>query len=235
MTNLLKVELYKLKKFKLGYIAVIFMFVVGAMYGYKLSNKFFTNTKNTAAAFSNTVCDTSFVFIIAIITALFIGKGFSNRTICNEIKLGYNRFHILLSKMTAACILAALLHSTYIISTVLGFSTFRGFDASVLSQENALWLLTVLIQLTAIINGVVLISFTTKKMSESIALSAICAAICCNILRNYTRSKIFTLSCFCFALDNNTKNLVLSGINALITMLVFLMTAAFTFRKAEIK
>lgn len=235
MINLLKVELYKLKKFQLGYIALIFMFIVGYMYGYKLGNRFFTNTKNTAAAFSNTVCDTSFVFIMAIVAALFIGKGFSNRTICNEIKLGYSRFNVLLSKMIAACILATLLHSTYIISTVLAFSIVRGFDASVLSQENAVWLLTVLIQLTAIISGVVLISFTTKKMSESIALSAICAAICCNILRNFTRSKIFTLSCFCFVLDNNAKNLVFSGISALVTMVVFLTLSAFTFMKAEIK
>ena len=137
--------------------------------------------------------------------------------------------------MTAACILAALLHSTYIISTVLAFSIVRGFDSSVLSQENALWLLTVLIQLTAIISGVILISFTTKKISESIALSAICAAICCNILRNYTRSKFFTLSCFYFVQKNNSENLVFSGISALVTMVIFLTIAAFTFRKAEIK
>lgn len=235
MTNLLKVELYKLKKFKLGYIAVIFMFVVGAMYGYKIGTEFFETNDNTAVVFSNTVCDTSLVFIIAIVAAIFIGKGFSNRTICNEIKLGYSRFHVLLSKLTAACILAMLLHSTYIISTILAFSIVRGFDASVLSQENALWLLTVLIQLTAIISGVILISFTTKKMSESIALSTICAAICCNILRNYTDAKLFTMSPFCFALDNNTENLSLSGVNALVTMLVFLTIAVFTFRKAEIK
>ncbi|MDE6747892.1 MAG: ABC transporter permease [Lachnospiraceae bacterium] len=235
MINLLKIEFYKLKKFKLGYIAVIFMFVVGYMYGYKIGTEFFETNDNTAVVFSNTVCDTSLVFIIAIVTALFIGKGFSNRTICNEIKLGYSRFHVLFSKMTSACILAALLHFTYIISTVLAFSIVRGFDASVLSPENALWLLTVLIQMTAIISGVILISFTTKKLSESIALSAICAAVCCNILRNYTDAKIFTMSPFCFVLDNNVENLVFSGISALVTMVVFLTIAIFTFRKAEIK
>lgn len=235
MINLLKVELYKLKKFKLGYITVIFMLIVGYMYGHKIGTKFFDNNDNTAAVFSNTVCDTSFVFIIALVAALFIGKGFSNRTICNEIKLGYSRFHVLLSKMTAACILAVLLHSIYIISTILAFSIVRGFDTSVLSPENALWLLTVLIQMAAIISGVVLITFTTKKLSESIALSAICAAICCNILRNYTDAKIFTMSPFCFVLDNNAENLVFSGISALVTMVVFLTIATFTFSKAEVK
>lgn len=235
MINLLKVELYKLKKFKLGYVAVIFMFVVGAMYGYKIATKYFDTNENTSAVFSNTICDTSFVFIIALVAALFIGKGFSNRTVCNEIKLGYSRFHVLLSKMTAACILAALLHTIYIISTILTFSIVRGFDASVLSKENALWLLTVLIQLTAIISGVILITFATKKMSESIALSTICAAICCNILRNYIDAKLFTMSPFCFALDNNAENLALSGVNALVAMVVFLTIAIFTFRKAEIK
>lgn len=99
MFNLLKVELYKLKKFQLGYIAILFMAVVGYLYGdNRIGNKVFEMTDNTAIAFSHVVSDNSFVFIIAIVTALFMGKDFSSRTICNEIKLGHSRFHILLSR-----------------------------------------------------------------------------------------------------------------------------------------
>lgn len=236
MFSLLKIEFYKLKRFPFGYIAVIFMFVVGYVYGdNRIGTKIFDIMDNTNVVFSDTVHDTSFVFFISIVLALFMGKDFSNRTICNEIKLGYGRFHILLSRMIVVCAFAALLHVIYIMSAVLGFSMWKEFDASMFCVENVLWLLTVLIQLAGVINGVILISFITRKMSEAIALSAMYAFVCCNILRNYMRSKMFTLSCFYFVQKNNPENLIFSGISALVTMVVFLTIAAFTFRKAEVK
>lgn len=236
MFNLLKVEFYKLKKFQFGYIAVLFMFVIGYLYGdNRFGNKVFDITDNTSVAFSYAVSDTSFVFLISIVIAFFIGKDFSNRTICNEIKLGYSRFHILISRMIVVCTFAVLLHAIYVISTVFGFSVVRGFDTSVLCKENALWLLTVFIQLMAIISGAVLVSFIAKKVSEAIALSAMYAVICCNILRNFISAKIYTLSCFYFVQNNSTENLVFATISAFVTMMIFLTIAAFTFKKAEIK
>lgn len=236
MINLLRVERYKLKKFKLGYIAAIFMFLVGYVYGdNRMGNKVFDLTDNTAVAFSSIVSDTSFVFFISIVMALFMGKDFSNRTICNEIKLGYSRFHILLSRMVVVCAFAALLHVIYVISTVLGFSVVRGFDTSVLRAENALWLLIVLLQLVAVISGVVLITFMAKKGSVGIVLTAMYAFICCNILRNFISARLFTTSCFCFVRDNSAENLVLAAISACITMTIFLTIAVVTFNKAEIK
>ena len=143
MINLLKVEFYKLKKLQFGYIAVIFMFVVGYVYGdNRLGNKMFDINDNTNVVFSGIVSDTSFVFFISIIMALFMGKDFSNHTICNEIKLGYNRFQILLSRTITVCVFAVLLHVIYVVSAVLGFSIVRGFDTSVLRVGNVLWLLT---------------------------------------------------------------------------------------------
>lgn len=236
MFNLLKVEGYKLKKFQLGYIALLFVAVVGYLYGdNRIGNKVFEMTDNTAIAFSHVVSDNSFVFIIAIVTALFMGKDFSNRTICNEIKLGHSRFHILLSRTVVVCVFAVLLHVVYIISTIVGFSVVRGFDTSLFSGENALWLLTVLLQLVAIISGVVLISFSVKKVSEAIVLSALCSVICCNILRNFIRAKIYTLSCFCFVQNSSSENLVPALVSAFITMIVFLAIAAIAFNKAEVK
>ncbi len=235
MINLLKVEFYKLKKFQFGYIAVIFMFVVGYVYGdNRLGNKMFDINDNTNVVFSGIVSDTSFVFFISIIMALFMGKDFSNHTICNEIKLGYNRFQILLSRTITVCVFAVLLHVIYVVSAVLGFSIVRGFDTSVLRVGNVLWLLTVFIQLAAVISGVVLLSFTAKKVSEAIALSVMYAFIGCNILRNFVSAKVFTLSCFCFVQNNNKENLTIAAVSAGITMTVFLTIAAFTFHKAEI-
>lgn len=236
MFNLLKVEFYKLKKFQIGYIAMLFMVVIGYLYGdNRIGNKVFEMTDNTAIAFSHVVSDNSFVFLISIVTALFMGKDFSNRTICNEIKLGHSRFHILFSRTVIVCIFAVLLHVIYIISTIFGFSVVRGFDTSLFCTDNALWLLTILIQLVAITSGVVLISFMAKKVSEAIALSALYSVICCNILRNFISAKIYTLSCFYFVQNNSSENLVSATISALVTMIVFWAIATITFNKAELK
>ena len=236
MYNLLKVELYKLKKFQFGYIAVFFMFVVGYIYGdNRLGNKVFSVSDTTDVVFSSIVSDTSFVFFISIVLALFMGKDFSNRTICNEIKLGYSRVHILLSRMAVVCAFAALLHVIYVISAVLGFSILRGFDASVLCVENVLWLLTVLIQLVAVASGVVLISFIAKKVSEAITLSAMYAFILCNVLRNFISAGIFTRSCFYFVQNRSLENLAFAAITALAIMMLFLTVGVVTFEKAEIK
>lgn len=233
MLNLLKVELYKLKKFQFGYIAVLFMFVVGDLYAE--GTKILGIVDNTNDIFSGIVCDTSFVFFISIVMAWFMGKDFSDRTICNEIKLGYSRFHILLSRTTVVCAFAALLHVIYVISAVFRFSMRKEFDASVFCVENVLWLLTVLIQLAAIISGVVLISFITRKRSEAIALSTMYAFVCCNILRNFISSKIFTMSCFFFVQDNDIENLLFVAISAFVTMIIFSGIATFAFNKADVK
>lgn len=236
MFNLLKVELYKLKKFLFGYIAVLFMLVIGLSYGgYHIGYQLSYLEENTATIFFDVVSDTSFVFVISLVAALFIGKDFSNHTICNEIKLGYNRFHILLSRMIVACAFAVLLHTIYVISTVLGFSVVRGFDTSVLCVENALWLFTVLIQLVAVISGVVMISFLAKKVSEAISVSVMYAFICCNILRSFISPKIFTMSCFCFVQDNDIENLLFAAISAFVTMIIFSVIATFAFNKADVK
>lgn len=237
MYNLLKVELYKLKKFIFGYVAVFLIFVAGYIFGdNRIGNRVFEMTDNTDLVFSYVISDTSFVFFISIIMAVFIGKDFSNRTICHEIKLGYSRFQILLSRMVVVCAFATLLHVIYVLSAVFGFSVVRGFDISVLSIRNALWFLIVLIQLVAVISGVVLLSFWAKRLSEAIVLSTIYSFVCCNVLRNYLMSsKIFTLSCFCFVQSRTTENLVYATISALVTMFIFLTIAIFSFNKAEVK
>lgn len=232
MFNLLKVEFYKLKKFQIGYIAILFMAVVGYLYGdNRIGNKVFEMTDNTTIAFSNVVSDNSLVFIIAIVTALFMGKDFSNRTICNEIKLGHSRFHILFSRAIIVCIFAVSLHVIYIISVIIGFSVVRGFDTSLFCADNALWLLTVLIQLVATINGVVLISFMAKKVSEATVFSALYSVICCNILRNF----ISPTACFYFVQDNTPEKIGSAIVSACITIIIFLTIAVTNFNKAEIK
>lgn len=236
MFNLLKVEYFKLKRFKLGYISIFSIFVIGYIYGDgRVVKRAFDMTCSASTVFSSVVSDTSFVFLTSVIASVFIGMDFYNRTIFNEIKLGYSRFHILLSRMIMVCILAALFHVTFIVSTILGFFAERGIDVSLFRMENALWLFTVLVQLSAVTGGVVLISFMAKKAVEAVALSVLYSFICCNVLRNFMRTEIYTRSCFCFVRDSSSENLLSAALSALVTMIVFLAIAAITFNKAEVK
>lgn len=232
MFNLLKVEFYKLKKFPFGYIVLLFFLVIGIIGGgYKLPDNF----ENTTAIFAVNVCDTSLVFIISLATTFFMGKDFSSRTIDNEIKLSYSRFKILLSKMIAVCTFAAFIHTVWVAANVLSFAAVRGFDSSVLCAENAFWLITVLIQLSAVISGVMLITFITRTVAGAIAISSMYVLICCNILRNYTNAKIFTMSPFCFAQDNNVENLFFTAIVAFVVLIIFSATTTVIFNRSDVK
>lgn len=232
MFNLLKVEFYKLKKFPFGYIVLLFFLVIGIIGGgYKLSDNF----EITAAIFAVNVCDTSLVFAISLAAAFFMGKDFSSRTIDNEIKLSYSRFKILLSKQIAVCTFAAFIHTVWVAANVLSFAAVRGFDSSVLCAENAFWLITVLIQLSAVISGIMLITFITRTVAGAIAISSMYVLICCNILRNYTDAKIFTMSPFCFAQDNNTENLFFTAIVAFVTLIIFSAAATVIFNRSDVK
>lgn len=236
MFNLLRTEFFKLKKFYIGYIAVLLVIAAGLAYGHKVFGySAFSSTDNTSVVFSYVISDTSFVFFISIIAALFMGKDFSNRTICNEIKLGYSRFQILLSRIIAVYAFAALFHAVYVIATVVGFSVVRGFDTSVFCPENLLWLLTVLIQLMAVLSGVVLITFLAKKVTGAIALSTVYAFTCCNILRNFMENRVFTSSCFYFVQDSSPEKLVFAAASAFVTMIIFVAVTALAFNRAEIK
>lgn len=232
MFNLLKVEFYKLKRFSFGYIVLLFFLVIGIIGGgYKLPDYF----ENTSAIFAANICDTSLVLIISLAVAFFMGKDFSGRTIDNEMKLSYSRFKILLSKLIAVCIFAAFIHTVWVAANVLSFAVVRGFDSSVLCIENALWLITVWIQLSAVISGVVLITFITRTVAGAIAISSMYVLLCCNILRNYTGAKLFTMSPFCFAQDNSTENLFYTAIVALVTLIIFSATATVIFNKSDVK
>lgn len=232
MFSLLKVEFYKLKKFPFGYIVLLLFLGIGIVGG---GYKFPYNFENTADIFAANVCDTSLVFTISLAAAFFMGKDFSNRTIDNEVKLSYSRFEILLSKTIAVCTFAAFIHTVWVAVYVLSFAAVRGFDSSVLCAESAFWLITVLLQLSAVISGVVLVTFITRTVAGAIAISSMYVLICCNILRNYTDAKIFTMSPFCFVQNSDSKNLAFAAVNALVTMALFLTIAVFAFNKAEIK
>ena len=190
MHNQLMIEKYKAKRFIIMYLAAAVLAAAGFFLGFlKLPENL-----DTAKVFSFSICDTSFMFIVSLVAAWFAGNDFLNRTIHNEIKVGYSRFSVFIARTITTAIMAVLLHLTYVFSTVLGFAVKYRFDSSIFSITDFVWLLVVLLQVCANICIVMFIVFALKKVISGIAVTVVFSFVSCNILRNFIIESVIRLT-----------------------------------------
>jgi len=231
MYNQLMIEKYKAKRFIIMYLAVAVLAAAGFFLGLlKLPENL-----DTATVFSFSICDTSFMFLISLVAAWFAGNDFQNRTIQNEIKVGYSRFSVFMARTITTVFMALLLHLTYVFATVLGFSVKYRFDNSIFSLTNFIWLLVVMLQICANICIVMFIVFALKKVTSGIAVTVVFSFVSCNILRNFISGSVFRLTCFSLAQTSDNRTLALSAVSAAAVIVISLTATHFVFRKAEIK
>lgn len=232
MCNQLKVEFFKLRHCAIFFLAAACMAGLGFSYGYiKLTSVGFSVYR----AFQETNCDTSFMFLPALVSAWFVGADFSSRTIHHEITLGYSRWSILAVRELPVYLAAAALHYIYVVSTMLGVGSRRGFSGGSFSLQDFFWCGTVLLQLIALQSIIVFISVICAKAPAAIAGSVCFAFITCNILRNFFDGKIFTSSCFCLARNNDYDTLLPAGVAAVLTCAAMVLLTYGAFRRKEIK
>ena len=231
MHNQLMIETYKAKRFVIMYLAAAVLWAAGFFLGLlKLPENM-----DTAKVFSLAVCDTSFMFIASLVAAWFVGNDFLNRTIHNEIKVGYSRFSVFIARTITTVIMAVLLHLTYIFATVFGFAVKYRFDSSIFSMTDFVWLLVILLQICANICIIMFIVFALKKATSGIAVTVVFSFVTCNILRNFISDSIFRLTCFSLAQTSDSRTLALSAVFAAAVIVMSLTATHFVFRKAEIK
>lgn len=231
MLNQLRVERFKACRFWLMYITGAVLAAAGFLCGFII----FPEEAMTDGVYSSVVCDTSFVFIITLVSAWFVANDFFHRTIHNEIKVGYSRWSIIFSRTVTTFIMSILLHLTYIIASVAGFCAKWGFDSSILTGRNLVWLAVVLLQICANESFIMLIVFALKNITATISGAIIFSIISCNVLRNFIFDGIFRLTCFSLAQDSKTETLLLSALLALITIIDVTSITHLIFRKSEIK
>lgn len=231
MHNQLMIEKYKAKRFIIMYLAAAVL--AGA--GFSLGFLKLPENLDTAAVFSFTICDTSFMFIVSLVAAWFAGNDFLNRTIHNEIKVGYSHFSVFMARTITTVIMAGLLHLIYVFATVLGFAVKYRFDSSIFSITDLIWLLVVMLQICANICIIMFIVFALKKVTSGIAVTVVFSFVSCNILRNFISESFFRLTCFSFAQTNDNETLALSALLAVAVIVISLTATHFVFRKADIK
>lgn len=231
MHNQMIIEKYKAKRFIIMYLAAVVLAAAGFFLGLIKLPEYM----DTATVFSLSICDASFMFIVSLVAAWFAGNDFQNRTIHNEIKVGYSRFSVFMARTITAVIMAVLLHLTYVFTTVLGFSVKYGFDSSIFSIANLVWLLVVVLQICANICIVMFIVFALKKVTSGIAVTVVFSFVTCNILRNFISETVFRLTCFSLAQTSDNRTLALSAVFAAAVIVIALTATHFVFRKAKIK
>ena len=231
MRNQMIIERYKVVRVYIIYIAALVLVVAGFLHGLIKIPK----DLNTSAVFSNLVCDTSFIFILSLVAAWFAGNDFLNRTIHNEIKAGYSRISVIITRTITTVFMGLLLHLAYIAASLLGFVIKAGFDSSVFTVVNLSWLLVVMLQICANICIVMFIVFALKKVTSGIAVTVIFAIVSCNILRNFISDSVFRLTPFSLAQTSDSQTLILSAAVAAVMIAVSMLATHLVFRRAEIK
>lgn len=232
MCNQLRVELFKLRRFWLLYLAVTGMFAAGFSWGYiKLTDVGFSVYDAFAAANN----DTSFVFVLALVAAWFVGNDFSTRTIQHEVTSGHSRWSVLCVRVLPAVLSGIILHCVFVSSTMLGVGVKSGFGGGSFSVRDILWFATILLQLSAVQAIVTFIAFLCAKAPGAIAASVCVIFIGCNVLRNYFDGAFFTRTVFYFAQDSSYGNLGLTGAVAAVTLAASVAFTYLIFRKREIR
>lgn len=232
MCNQCKVTFFKFQHFVLFYIVVLCMAGFGFTYGFvKIAGK----GGSVYDAFLATNADTSFMVVLALITAWFLGSDFSNRTIHHEITLGYSRWSVLLVRELPVLLSGVILHFAYVFSAVLGVACKNGFSGWIFETADVFWCITIVLQLIGLQSVITMISFICAKATAAIGISVIFTFITCNVLRNFLGETFFTKTVFYFARDNAGATLLPASIVAVITWIVFIALTYLVFNKKEIK
>lgn len=232
--NQMKVEFYKLKRTGMMYVAAALYFIMGAALPIKVVNMHMIENLDIYYFFHDSVQDVSLVFLTALFVAWFIGQDFNNRVFQHEIAGGYSRFSIIISRVIPVALASVVMHVIYILGEVITAGFLTGFSFAPFGAADVSWLLTVLVQIVALVLIMSFITFLSGSLFGGITATVIFEFFFCNILRNFLRTGFYTYTCLCFAKDNSPKTLGFCLLSAVITIVVALLATYLVFKKKEI-
>lgn len=251
MVNQFHIEFYKLRHFKMFRYAVVFL-VLYAVFGWTVLRwklLFGTwdlpiNMDDLGSEFFVSMCDVSFVFLYSMVTAWFIGNDFDDRTVCNEITLGYSRWSILFSRILPCWCVTVFLHFVWVVcSTTALWSGFGyGFHIPEFQMRDFVWLSVILLQLLAMQSVVVLITILSANAAAALVISGVLAFMVNNVMRMYLNIwemkeglRIWGIMFFALAQNNSNRTLITAGCMAVAAIVGVTAVTYSVFRKMELK
>ena len=239
MYNQLKVEFYKLRKSLFFYLAILGFLTASVLMAVSQISQGREITGQSA--FINSISDTSLLFLLSLFVSYFIGNDFANRIIDNEIRIGYSRLSVILSRVIIALPFTALLYLFYSVPYALIMGSVNGFVSYITVTEFLMRTSLFILQLVSILSFSALIMFWCKKPALGMMLSVCFTVVTCNVLRNIMNDNAaFSLTPFYRITMNNinimtAQDALISFMSAIVTIVIALLMTYFVFRKAELK
>lgn len=249
MVNQFRLQFYKLRHFKMFRYAIAFL-VLFAVFGWiVLRWRLLSGIWNSPidrdeleSEFFAGMCDVSFVFIYSMVTAWYIGNDFDDRTVCNEVALGYSRWSTLFSRILPCWCATVILHFVMAASymSILWFA--YGYYIPEFQVRDFVWLGVILLQLLAIQSVVALITILSANAATALVISGVFTFMVNNVIRLilYTRGmeeglRIWGTMFFTLAQDNSDRTLITAGCMAAAAIMGVTAVTYSVFRNMELK
>ena len=250
MYNLIKTELYKLKRQKLFIILFLIVIAISSFSAFSEINLVTTpaNPITGKDSFANAFQDIFMLFVIAIFAGFYIGSDFSNRTIQAELSRGHKRTDIIFAKAFIYSSGASVLMLLYPITVCIIHTIIWGWGEA-FNISSILYLLRVTL-LGSILNMgtaciYVCFSFLCRDIPKTIcvcfAFPVLFSAISSTVGKYFplfgSLLGYSTLSQLKYIVDDKFTILSLLPVvlSAGITIVITLAIGSYFFAKAEIK
>ena len=250
MINQFRVEFYKLRHLMLFRRVMVFVVLLGIFgwfyvkwYLYFWPQYYSRDMSTMGNLFFEGMSDTSFVFLYSMVTAWFVGTDFDNRTIHNEIAVGYSRWSVLFSRIFTCWCASILLHAvTTVFYTEVGWFAYGyGFHVPKLGMRDFIWLGVIQLQLMAMQSLVVLITIISANAATALVVSGVFSFLIHEV-RIYFISRgmkeglrIWGTMFFALAQDNSDGTLIAAGCMAVAAIVGLTAVTYSIFQKMELK
>jgi ABC-type transport system involved in multi-copper enzyme maturation permease subunit len=232
MKTQINVVFYKMRQSKFMWVSICFMVLLAIWQAYGMIH--YDGGSYTGEYFL--LMSLSFpgqiLFPVAFVT-YFIASDFSNRTIVNEISVGYSRASAIFTRIGVVVPTSGVMLFLMMFVGVLIFGFINGFDFRgqwhIYALLMGLYYLTTLALLCLAAFGAILIRRTSVAMAVNLAFSMLFfgsnAAMMDNIVLRYT----------VFNRMQSRSDVVITLVSAMMTIVIALVGTYLFFRKAEIK
>jgi ABC-type transport system involved in multi-copper enzyme maturation permease subunit len=239
MHNQLKAEFYKLRSTKSFYIVILIYAIFST---FQFEDAFFSNELGISGqqVILGAISEPDLLFVIALLMSSFVGSDFTNRTITNEIRIGYSRISVVFSRAIVVFAVTVMLYLLYVIPGALVMSISNGFGDVITVGEVLIRAILFAFQVMAVISFTLLIVFWCKNASRGMKLSTFFTLITCNILRSFFYDNaIFQATTF-YRIQMNerimtSQDIIISFVSAIATLAAVLFATYMVFRKADLK
>ncbi|MBQ5311986.1 MAG: hypothetical protein ILP19_08110 [Oscillospiraceae bacterium] len=236
MVNQLKIESFRLKRFKPLYVSLL-IFLTVMVYGMieGMRPAFIEAHSCMYEGFADSIQDCSFAFLYGMLISWFVGIDFSNRTIHRSLTTGTGRRDIVLSRLVATSVIVIFFHIIQIVAQTANYALIYGVSFEGFGLHDLLWFLVVCIQLVAFTAFFILITIICGNVYSALFASVTVSAIGGNILRNVFRGNfIYEHSFFCLAKTNTSYDLIPCAVCGIIFIILLVTGTVILFNRRDV-